>query len=92
MNNNNPICILPNLQTVIELNANFVGHLQQAFTVSERQISEMPKKDTNMLAVKGVRSMFGLDKTVENFEVDRTEQTELEMQDTIDLIGVLNNA
>jgi len=66
---NKPIQIQAGLQTVIELNANFIGELQQNFQVSERKLEELPLKTTNMLSVKGVQSMLGLAKDVQGYEV-----------------------
>lgn len=67
---NSPIEIAPNLQTVIELHPVFVGELQQTFNINERKLEELPLKDTNMLSVKGVHSLLGLDKEGETYEVE----------------------
>lgn len=83
---NKPIQIQAGLQTVIELNATFIGQLQQNFQVEERKIEKLPLKTTNMLSVKGVHSMLGMTKTVEGFEVidDSTNAITHENAESID--------
>lgn len=75
---NAPIQIQPNLQTVIELNVDFVNQLQQSFSVSERQVKELPLKDTNMLSVKGVQSKLGLSKDINDYEIHREFDDDLD--------------
>lgn len=61
-NGNHPIEAAGNLQSVITLNATYVNKVQNNFQVSERVLEEMPKKQTDMLSVNGVKSLLGMTK------------------------------
>lgn len=56
---NEPIVVQPNMQSVIQLNATYVGKLEQHFNVAERPAAKLEKAETNMLSVKGVKSLLG---------------------------------
>ncbi len=61
---NRPIETVQNMQSVITLNATYVNKVQNNFQVSERVLEEMPRKQTDMLDVEGVKSMLGAEKDV----------------------------
>lgn len=56
---NEPIVVQPNMQSVIQLNATYVGKLEQNFSVAERKPATLQMQETNMLSVKGVKSLLG---------------------------------
>lgn len=62
---NEPIAVQPNMQSVIQLNATYVGKLEQNFHVAPRPPAAMEKAETNMLSVQGVKTLLGAgEKTV----------------------------
>ena len=63
-NSNSPILVQPNMQSVINLNATYVGKLEQNFQVSQRQVQDMERKQTNMMSVNGVKSLLGVTKDI----------------------------
>lgn len=67
---NEPIIVQPNMQSVIQLNATYVNKLEQTFNIEKREVKTMELKQTNMLSVKGVKSLLGVTKDVtEDVEV-----------------------
>ena len=56
---NDPIVVQPNMQSVIQLNANYIGKLEQTFNVAERPPARIEKAETNMLSVQGVKKLLG---------------------------------
>jgi len=67
---NEPIIMQPNMQSVIQLNVAYVNKLEQAFNVAERPPAMLEKTQTNMLSVKGVKSLLGVSKEItEDVEV-----------------------
>lgn len=66
---NEPIVVQPNMQSVIQLNATYVGKLEQNFHVVERPPAAIEKATTNMLSVKGVKSLLGSGEKVVTQEV-----------------------
>lgn len=78
---NEPIVVQPNMQSVIQLNAQYVGKLEQHFQVAERPPATIEKSETNMLSVQGVKSLLGVTKEITK------EVEEIDDLDGIDFVN-----
>lgn len=55
---NEPISVLPGQQAVINVSLAFADKLQQVFTISPREATELKKKDDNFLPAKAVNTLL----------------------------------